>query len=159
NSRHGRTRLTEPALSQPTRVLPPSLTFVYTPSQSSTPPTMGRATALYIKLLRPASVFGRVCLEARVDPLRHGVEEVLLPVRVLTGCRLAGGARRKAVRRTLDDDEVLVAAGGRFVMDLAVADEIVRPHRGDECRNRDPFDGAPRGVVARAPVDVVERVL
>src|SRR3954454_4950015 len=66
--------------------------------------------------------------EAAVHPRRDVVEEVLRRVAVLAGRFLAGRARRDAVGRTFDDDEVLVAAGGLLEMNLAVADEVVSAH-------------------------------
>src|SRR4030095_11961082 len=98
-------------------------------------------------------------LEAGADTFRGVVEQVLEAVLVLARHRLAGRARREPVRRTFDDDELLVAAGRGLVMDFAVADEVMRAHRGDERRGRDLRHGAARGIVARAPVDVVHRIL
>src|SRR5262245_52241098 len=94
-----------------------------------------------------------------VDPSGHEVEEVALAVGILPGYRLARRARCKTVRRALDDDEILVGAGGVFVVELVVADEVMRAHRGHENRHSDVPDGASRRVVARAPVDVVHRIV
>src|SRR4029453_6380041 len=72
-----------------------------------------------------------------VDPAGHVIEEVAVAVGILPRYRLARRARRKAVRRALDDDEVLVGAGGVVVMELVVTDEVVRAHRSHENRHAD----------------------
>src|SRR5262245_49499772 len=98
-------------------------------------------------------------LETCLDPLRGVVKEVLLSVRVLAWRGFTGRARRGAVRRALDNDELLVRTGSVLEVDFAIPNEVMSAHGGDQHRDRDALDRASRGIVARAPIQVVHRVL
>src|SRR6266496_3357770 len=103
--------------------------------------------------LKPADIES----ETRLDPLRGVVEEVLLCVRVLAWRGFTRRAWRGAMRRALDDDELLVRTGSFLEVDFAVPNEVMSAHGGDQDRDRDALDRASRGIVARAPIQVVHR--
>src|SRR5579871_1600747 len=116
-----------------------------------------------MKRLDRSGYIDRLCVGAGVlgesvtviDPLGHVIEEVLHRVRILARSLLACGARLDAVRGPVDDNKILVLAGGYFKMNLVIADEIVSAHGGEQYRHGNVPHGAGRRVVAGAPIDSI----
>src|SRR5262245_51526417 len=113
---------------------------------------MSRSALKVTPLISPSIYMrSKIWLEARVDPLRRVVKQVLEAVAVLARHGLAWCARREPVRRAFDDNELLVAADRCVIVDFAVPDEVVRAHGGNQRRDRDLGHRAVRRIVARAP--------
>src|SRR5262249_50207093 len=70
-------------------------------------------------------------LEPRIDPTGHIIKKVLYGVGILPRKLLARYAGCNSMRRSFDDDKVLINALCQIVVDLVIAYKIMSFHRGE----------------------------